>query len=264
MKKLLAVLVALAMVLAMLAVCEAAEPTNEKTAEPAKKDMDKKDEAKPAAAAVAAAPAVAPKAAQTQMKVVDGKATVKIDDKKQLTVGADKWTGPDDCSAVATIEKTDVGIVATIKVTDDKLVFEGPAEATHQSDGIEFYLDERPVEKRGKAYYDKGVVQIQVMPGLGDKPDVVKINTGGETYTGDIPGIKTESKKTAKGYEIKLTIPAEGLAKNHCPLGDSFAFDISVNDADSGPDRDSQIMAFGTNDNWQNPSAFAVVDFGKK
>ena len=69
-----------------------------------------------------------------------------------------------------------------------------------------------------------------------------------------------ERFSNATGYKIKLTVPWSSIGAGASPpLGKTIGFDLAVDDDSDGGDRNSQIVVFGTLDNFQNTSGFGEI-----
>jgi hypothetical protein len=124
-------------------------------------------------------------------------------------------------------------------------------------------LDIRDADKRDGTY-QKGVSHMVICPALKKDAKSIFSFTSGESteYIPDVKGVKVESKLIEGGYYVSVSYPINELEKAHGKLGDSMAFDIGVNDSDAmdeESERDTQMMLFGTDENWRNPSKFKVI-----
>jgi len=181
----------------------------------------------------------------------------RLDRPEQVVIGADRWSGPEDCSAGASIRRTDDALVVTIAVRDDALV--GSAGDPWEGDSVEIYLDLRPEAQRDGSYAS-GVFQMVIAPALAPEAKTTYSFHVGENafHIPDVRGTVVLSALTDGGYQVTVSFPLEELARTHLPLGESLAFDIGVNDADDAG-RESQLMLFGTADNWTSTRGFHSI-----
>ncbi|MCF8380368.1 MAG: sulfatase-like hydrolase/transferase [Bacteroidales bacterium] len=189
----------------------------------------------------------------------DSESAIKIElkDSIQLVNGLENWSGPDDCSSVAYLNKTPAGLLFTIEVFDDSIKTGNPA--SYMNDGVELYFDMRPPRLRERNIYQSGVFQAVILPEPGKK-QMAPIEWFPSSYQTGIPGTRAYTELREKGYVVQVTIPYTGLKRNHFWPRTTFYMDVAINDADTGA-RESQIMWRGKNDNWNKPHNFAQVQF---
>ncbi len=186
-----------------------------------------------------------------------GGISVTANTKDQLVMGRGKWTGPSDCSAVATLKKTDDALIISVNVKDDYL--SSSADEPYNQDSVELYFDVRPGKSRGKSYYSKGVFQMIVpIPEKDGEANIKWYQGDGESPYAEIPNTKAVYAKTADGYTLTVTLPLKGFEEVHYPLGKDFNFAFGVNDLDKDGVR-TQITSAGTCENYCDPSGFATI-----
>jgi hypothetical protein len=70
-----------------------------------------------------------------------------------------------------------------------------------------------------------------------------------------------ERSSNAAGYKVKITVPWSAIgASGNPPLGATIGFDLAIDDDSDGGGRDSQLVVFGTAENYQNTSAFGRLE----
>jgi len=188
-------------------------------------------------------------------------ALLKIDSQAQFAGGGSGrgWTGPDDSSAVASLRRGADGFTVTVDVTDDKIHL--AHELPWENDGVELFFDLRPDATRGKADYDKGVLQVIFNPSKAGGPAAV--HYGSETQ--QVPGLKATSQITPTGYRIEAFFPFEGLKVNHVLPGEFFNFDVMIDDSDSPEGRDTIHCWAGFHRNYCNTASFGrMAPVGKQ
>jgi hypothetical protein len=80
----------------------------------------------------------------------------------------------------------------------------------------------------------------------------------GAANTGSMP---VERSSNGTGYKVKLTIPWSAIgAGGDPPLGKTIGFDLAIDDDSDGGGRDSQLVVFGTPENYQNTSNFGQIE----
>ncbi len=183
--------------------------------------------------------------------------TFDISGPGRVVMGQDHWTGPEDCSAKAYLNKTTDGLMLTIAVRDDSVRTGNPQ--SYMNDGIELYLDLRPPRTRVHNYYEKGVFQAVILPEPGKKY-VAPVSWYPQSYDTEIRGTTAYTQLSDTGYVVQVTLPYSGLSRAHYWPRSEIFLDIAVNDADTGR-RESQIMWAGRADDWDHPHNFRSVVF---
>ena len=171
----------------------------------------------------------------------------------QVPIGPDNWDGPADCSAQARLIRGADGFRVRVTVVDDKLRADG--RYNYERDSVEIYMDVRPPEKRAKGGHEKGTFQMLLLPDLTRRTAAIEVQYGIPALA--VPGAKaTSTLLPGEGYRIEVFIPLAGLRDKHYAVGETFNFDLGVNDADTQPGRDSQLMWSGTGSNFMSTVAF--------
>lgn len=183
-----------------------------------------------------------------------------INEEKQVVMGEENWTGPQDCSSHAYLNRTPASLLFTIEVFDDSIKTGEPQ--SYMNDGVELYFDFRPPRLRRKNVYEKGVFQAVILPEPGKK-QLAPIQWFPGSYENAVPGTRAYTELRDSGYVLQVSIPYSGLKRLHFWPRKKFYLDVAINDADTGA-RESQLMWRGKNDNWNNPHNFAPVSFSEK
>jgi hypothetical protein len=187
-------------------------------------------------------------------KVKDNSGAMAVNTRERVVYKPENWSGPDDCSAMAWLDKSDKGITVFVEVTDDKLVAD--SKQPWENDAVELYFDLRPKNSRGEDKYDKGVFQLIAVPCF-SKTMANRANFyGGGSAPLPVPGVKVQSKVIPKGYIMQIFLPYEGLKSVHYAPGDEFNFDFAVDDNDGDQSKRKQIMWSGTSDNCKGAKWF--------
>lgn len=117
-----------------------------------------------------------------------------------------------------------------------------------EDDSIEIFLD---LNNAKTTTYQADDFQISVPRHAGNA--VVGIGT--ITYN----SITVTRTTDASGYTLIVSVPWAALNNATYPSGKTIGFDIAVNDDSDGGGRNSQIMMYGTLDNWFNTSQFGTL-----
>ena len=186
----------------------------------------------------------------------EGKSFVfEINDSSQIAIGSESWTGTDDCSAMAYMNRTETGLLLTIRVQDDSV--RTGNEFSYMNDGVEIYMDLRPPRLRKKNTYETGVFQAVVIP-LPGKKNVAPIEWYPKNYKSDVTGATAWTQLFDSSYVVQLYLPYSSLKRNHFWPRTYFSIDIAINDADS-VNRETQMIWRGKADNWNSPLNFEPI-----
>jgi len=178
-----------------------------------------------------------------------------INDSSQIVIGTENWKGREDCSATAYMNRTETGLLLTIRVKDDSV--RTGNEFSYMNDGVEIYMDLRPPRLRNRNAYEKGVFQAVIIP-LPGKKNVAPIEWYPKNYTSDVTGASAWTQLFDSSYVVQVYFPYSSLKRNHYWPRSYFSMDIAINDADS-VNRETQIMWRGKADNWSSPINFQPI-----
>ena len=179
-----------------------------------------------------------------------------INQAEQIALGAENWKGPTDCSATAYMNRTETGLLLTIRVKDDSV--RTGNEFSYMNDGVEIYMDLRPPRLNKRNAYEKGVFQAVIIP-LPGKKNVAPIEWFPKNYSSEVNGARAWTQLFDSSYVVQVLFPYSSLKRNHFWPRSSFSMDIAINDADS-LNRETQIMWSGKSDNWMSPANFHEID----
>jgi hypothetical protein len=166
------------------------------------------------------------------------------------------WLGPDELSAQVKTEYSAQGLSVAVRVHDVNFRPPTPWPGVGGS-AVELFFDfRRPDGGLGSKHYGNGVYQFILKPPSKDG-DAVNIwfASGGE-----IAGAKASGTRIgAQDYTVQLFLPWKELGVTPTP-NLIFGMDVAVDGAASGnAGRKSQIVLFGTADNFQDASTFALA-----
>jgi arylsulfatase A-like enzyme len=179
----------------------------------------------------------------------------ELNDTSQIVIGKENWKGTDDCSATAYMNRTETGLLLTIKVKDDSV--RTGNEFSYMNDGVEIYMDLRPPRFRNRNAYEKGVFQAVIIPLPGEK-NVAPIEWYPKNYNSIVTGASAWTELFDSSYVVQVYFPYSSLKRNHFWPRTYFSMDIAINDADS-VNRETQIMWRGKSDNWRSPANFNPI-----
>lgn len=172
-----------------------------------------------------------------------------------LVVGSEQWVGAQDLKAVFRVAVDDENFYLSIRVWDDVRSFQ-KNWALFDNDGIEVFLDLRPLPQQGKPFFDENVLLLYVNPG----EDKVRWQTL-EAPPEDFHRISIASFLQPDGYLVELAIPLSFIKNRTGEPLDSIGFDLAIDDADLTGHRETQMMWAGRADNYLNPASFGAVAF---
>jgi Carbohydrate family 9 binding domain-like len=131
---------------------------------------------------------------------------------------------------------------------DDKTA-QNDSPENWKDDSVEIYLD---LNNSKMATYDADDFQINVPRDAGALQSI-----GNGLNLGAITVVRTEN---AVGYELKVTLPWSALNGAGSQLGKTIGFSIGLNDDNNGADRDTQVMLFGGDQNFNNTTGFGNLN----
>lgn len=180
---------------------------------------------------------------------------IGVADRFASTPQLDAWQGPTDCSGRFAVAWTGQGLAVCVRVRDDKVVPAPAPAGAWTGDCVEVFLDARGRGEVGKEKLGEGVYQI-----LCRAPS----RAGQVGLSGRLPkGCEAAGMLAPDGYQIELWIPAAALGAEELAEGRRLGFDVAIDDADimkaGRTIRKSQLVYHGTADNYQDPSAYAVL-----
>jgi hypothetical protein len=204
---------------------------------------------------LASAPVVAP-------QVVEGKLepetlTWQAFSADCLVKGDSSWKGDADLSARFAVALQGPRLVFVVEVTDDDLTVAERAQHVTDGDSVELALDLRSPDHQGKPVYSEDVVLLLVRPGTTARDDAFWEPL--DDRTARLVDVAAESELTGHGYVVRISLPVEALARGEDRSLTGLGFDVHVNDADFGGQREHQMTWAGSQLNFVNPSALASL-----
>lgn len=174
-----------------------------------------------------------------------------------LVRGEGSWRGDDDLSARFAVTLSSQRLTFIVEVTDDDLTTAKPPKHISDGDSVEVALDLRPQADQGKPVYSPDVVLLLVKPGATTFQRAVWEPL--DEMTPRLQNVEADSFLTKKGYAVRLSLPVGALERGNREGLAGIGFDVHVNDADFGLDRERQMVWAGTRNNFIDPSAFAAL-----
>lgn len=139
-------------------------------------------------------------------------------------------------------------LVVTVVATDADIRPHEGGESPWDADGIEIYID---VNNSKGTSFDTNDYQIIVPLG-----GAVAVSSPGGNPAG---AINVNATYASSPYTVAVTIPWAALNTTVPSVGSVLGFDVGINDDDGGGTRDGQVMLFGTNQNFNNPSLWGTL-----
>lgn len=150
-----------------------------------------------------------------------------------------------DSSALAQLGWTNEALFARVTVRDEQLV-DGPTQPLYDVDGLELYLD--GTHRRGASY---GPFDHQLIVTATNRADPAKV--AATAFTSLV-------QRLPDGYRVQLRVPFTALGATQGLLG----FDLAINDADDGGQRESQLMWTGGATAYLDPREFGELELSMR
>ena len=164
-----------------------------------------------------------------------------------------RWKGVADLSAMATAGWDSANLYLEVAVTDD-VVMPGERQPAWSDDGIEFFLDVRPIKQRRVAM-SPGYYQLLV-PTL--KADGVTIVNCGKMDELDVSTVTAVYRRTLHGYLLRVAIPWSSL--RYTPRRKStIGLDFAINDRDDATQSRYKALWRGAGDDFTNAGALGTL-----
>jgi hypothetical protein len=138
-------------------------------------------------------------------------------------------------------------LVVSATITDGTLHTQSEGGIVWDNDGIEIYIDLNN-EKSGSFQAD----DFQIISTLGTS----SVSGGGAANWG---AISVTQNSSSSPYTLQVTIPWAALNTTVPAQGTTIGFDIAINDDKDGGARDAQLMMFGGDQNFNNPSLWGTL-----
>lgn len=186
------------------------------------------------------------------------KPVIILDQKENVVIGANDWTGPDFASAkiYLTYDSTNLYIAADITSKTPQFNKMNAADI-YNGDALEVYVGTDVANPTRKSYSPTDV-QFVISPG--------KNGEGAEVYSmtdqGDVPSAKVATQMTPTGYTLEASIPLSFFYKINVGPGKSLAFDVALDDIGSANKTRGIQLAWSKSDkSWQDPSGWGSLQF---
>ncbi|HJT25320.1 MAG TPA: sugar-binding protein, partial [bacterium] len=183
---------------------------------------------------------------------------IVLDQKTNVVLGQNDWTGPDYGSAKIYITYDQKNFYIAADITSKTPQYNAQnASNIYNGDALELYVG-TDLSNPARQSYAPTDVQFVVSPGKnGDGAEVYSM-----TDKGDIPGAKVATKLTAKGYTLEASIPLSYFYKIDVGPGKSIGFDVSMDDVGAmSKTRTLQLSWSGSDKSWQDPSVWGSLKF---
>ncbi|HID07018.1 MAG TPA: hypothetical protein EYP10_07700, partial [Armatimonadetes bacterium] len=188
--------------------------------------------------------------------------SLRVESAEHVVIGKQRWRGANDLSFTLRITRIPdkTALQFRIVVRDDVVVVKPAWDfgCLLFGDCVELFIDHRPLADQGKPFFTDDVTMLALVPGERDvrmaswtfeevQPTLIPLNDRWD-------GVQVRSDVTPNGYYVELTIPL-AVFGNLPAVG----FDVLVDDTDGRRGRSKQMVAFGWENNFRNPSRFATL-----
>ncbi len=145
-----------------------------------------------------------------------------IDDRSQVTLVPDRWTGPAEASGAFRLAMDDSLLYVAATVVDSNVIHATRREEPYQADAVTIYFDVRDSAQFQKRLFYKDVYALVFAPvsDKGEGPYAITVYPYGTT----IARVRYASLRTKTGYTIEAAIPILELG----PLAGRSAIGVDV------------------------------------
>jgi lysophospholipase L1-like esterase len=175
-----------------------------------------------------------------------------LDQERQVNE-PERWQGPADLSARAFAAWDEERLHLMVEVADD-VVLAGEQQPAWGHDGIEFFIDTRPPDKRDVAYA-AGYFQFLVAVPATDGPAPVAC---GNMDKLDAAAVNATCTRTAAGYRLEVSVPWVQLRFTPAK-GTDIGFNFAVNDRDEADRGRYKALWRGAGDDYVNAGATGLL-----
>ena len=182
---------------------------------------------------------------------------LRLDNLEEIYLGRNYWSGPADLSYEMRTATDGERLLVSVDVTDDQLVPEEP-NRPWLSDGVIFYWDTRPPEKRDSTAFKPGTgMLLLALPRPGAAPAAhwyyLDPNTPAPAH------LAAHYQPQPAGYRITFSLPLREIG-SALPVrpGPGFNFELQVMDADRAAGRFTRtwMNTSGRGQSESNPSGY--------
>ena len=162
-----------------------------------------------------------------------------LNQRANVTYGADKWTGPADLSAGLHLAWRPGGLYVAADVTDDAFYQVLSGKDMFKGDHITVFMDTIPGVEPRRTAFGRGQFQFGLSPGSLGRTE------GGMTLPPEIyiwvpagasqEGGEIVARKTDKGYLIEAFVPWRRLKVTGVRMHKDVNFEFAVSDTDAAP-----------------------------
>lgn len=177
-----------------------------------------------------------------------------------LTLGRHLWWGRHDLAGRFRVLLTHDSVRVEVQVMDDDLSVANLTDPS-RGDSVEVYVDLRSGEGQGEPVYSEDVLALQVIPPA-DEGDRARWHNL-HTLPADLRAMTVAAQRTREGYGAVVEVPLPAIIARRGREWGGFGLDVGINDADDGGTRKSQMMCFGTADNYLSPAYLGAVYPGR-
>ncbi len=186
------------------------------------------------------------------------KPEIILDQKEDVVIGANDWTGPDFASAkiYITYDASNLYIAADINSKTPQFNTMNASDI-YNGDALELYVGTDTSNPARKSYSPTDV-QFVISPGKnGDGAEIYSM-----TDQGNIPNAQVATQLTKTGYVLEASIPLTFFYKIQVGPGKTIAFDVALDDiGNAGKTRGIQLAWSRSDKSWQDPSGWGTLKF---
>lgn len=176
---------------------------------------------------------------------------ITIGSAEQVHLGKDKWSGPEDLSAIVQFAWRSEGLYVALDVTDDRLHQTQRSNMMYKGDHVELFIDATPDADTNRETWGEGQFQFGLSPGnfkqTGDpladvRPQVHAYQPEG----GSAQGTQIAAARSLKGYVLEVLIPFDLLGLQGAKANLPIACEVALSDCDTEEPAQETYVTIGT------------------
>lgn len=176
---------------------------------------------------------------------------IVLNQRENVTFGAELWTGPDDLSAVIRLAWRQGGLMVAAEVTDDVVLQPYTGHDIHRGDHLNLWFDWTPGVEPQRTMIGQGQVHVAISPGNfggtaggegSNPPEIHVFRPAGLP----VEGGEVAVRRTERGYILEAFIPFSRLGTADPVMFQDANFEVAISEADADPAKQETLITRGT------------------